>query len=228
MQRLVLCLLTALILPMAQARSGEEDFVSLFDGKTLSGWTGECMNHFTIDSGTLVTKAGCQGKLLTEREYSDFVLRFDFKLTPGANNGLAIRTPKPGDSAYVGLELQILDNTADMYKNLQPYQYHGSAYGIAPAKRGALKPVGEWNSQEVRCEGRHIHVRLNGEVILDVNLDEAAPNHKTIDGKEHPGLTREKGHIGFLCHGSVVSFRNIHLRDLSENSGGSITPAKPN
>ena len=86
------------------------------------------------------------GNLYTEKEYADFIYRFEFQLTPGANNGLGIRAPLTGDAAYVGMELQILDNTAPIYANLHEYQYHGSVYGVIPAKKGFLKPVGEWNS----------------------------------------------------------------------------------
>ena len=203
----------------AQEKENDENgFVSLFDGKTLAGWTGEALEYFSIESGDLVCRKGCHGKLLTEREYGDFVFCFDFKLTPGANNGLAIRSPKEGDSAYVGIELQILDDTAEMYKDLKDYQFHGSAYGVAAAKRGALKPVGEWNSQEVRFQGRRLKVILNDQVILDTDLDEAAPNNKTIDGAEHPGLLRKQGHIGFLCHDDPVHFRNIQIKELSAES----------
>ncbi|MCK5467136.1 MAG: DUF1080 domain-containing protein, partial [Cyclobacteriaceae bacterium] len=108
---------------------------------------------------------------------------------------------------------QILDNTADIYKDLKAYQYHGSAYGIIPAKRGYLKPVGEWNEQEVILKGSHVKVILNGTVILDGDMKEASKNG-AIDGKEHPGLNNEKGHIGFLGHGSVVRFRNIRIKEL--------------
>ena len=156
------------------------------------------------------------GNLFTEREYGDFVLQFEFKLTPGANNGLGIRTPSRGNPAYAGMELQILDNTAEKYKKLKPYQYHGSIYGVVPAKRGHLKPVGQWNCQEVIANGRQITVKLNGTTIVDANLDQALADG-TADGKGaagHPGLKREKGHIGFLGHGSVVEFRNLRLKKL--------------
>ena len=124
-------------------------------------------------------------------------------------------TPTEGDAAYVGMELQILDNDAPIYKNLEPYQYHGSVYGVIPAKRGALKPVGEWNYQEVIAKGNHIKVILNGEVIVDGDIAKASDNGKaTADHKQHPGLLNEKGHIGFLGHGSEVHFRNIRIKEL--------------
>ena len=167
-----------------------------------------------MEDGTIVirpTKSG--GNLYTEKEYADFIFRFEFKLTAGANNGLGIRTPMQGDAAYVGYELQILDNTAEVYAKLQPYQYHGSVYGIIPAKRGYLKPVGEWNSQEVYLKGDDIRITLNGTVILEGNLKEASKDG-TADGKDHPGLQRSSGHIGFLGHGSLLWFRNIRIKEL--------------
>ncbi len=202
----------------AHSDSHTDGFTALFDGQTLTGWIGEGREYFDIENRVLTCRPGCQGKLLTQSEYRDFALRFDFRLTPGANNGLAIRASQEGDAAYQGIELQILDSPASKYKTLQPHQYHGSAYGIAPAKRGALKPVGEWNTQEVVCMGREIKVTLNGQVILEVDLGEVAPDNKTIDGKAHPGLSRERGHIGFLCHGDVVSFRKIRIKELAAAS----------
>ena len=153
------------------------------------------------------------GNLYTEKEYSDFIFRFEFQLTPGANNGLGIRAPLEGDAAYVGMELQILDNEAPIYADLKPYQYHGSVYGVIPAKRGFLKPVGEWNYEEVVVKGKNVKVILNGTVIVDGNIEEASKNG-TMDHNEHPGLLRDKGHIGFLGHGSVLWFRNIRIKEL--------------
>ncbi|MFH5885559.1 DUF1080 domain-containing protein [Halalkalibaculum sp. DA3122] len=190
-----------------------EGFTSLFNGENLSGWTGDT-EAYQVRDGQLIHRDGESGNIFTTQEYSDFILRFQFKLTPGANNGLAIRSPLQGNPAYEGMELQILDNTAEKYTDLQPYQYHGSVYGVAPAQRGHLKPVGEWNTQEVIANGSQITVKLNGVTILDTNLEEAAtPN--TVDGEEHPGLLRTSGHIGFLGHGDEVAFRNIQVRDLN-------------
>lgn len=191
-------------------------FQRLFDGKTLDGWVGN-KQAYTVENGMIVVNpagGGSGGNLYTEKEYSDFVFRFEFQLTPGANNGLGIHAPLEGDAAYVGKELQILDNTADKYANLQPYQYHGSVYGIIPAKRGFLKPVGEWNQQEVTVQGSKIQIVLNGTVIVDGDMIEASKNG-TMDGKDHPGLKRTKGHIGFLGHGDVLRFRNIEIKDLA-------------
>ena len=193
----------------------EEGFTLLFNGRDLSGWVGDT-EGYDVEDGVLFCIPEKGGNLFTEGEYGDFVLRFEFRLTPGANNGLGIRAPMGGDVAYAGMELQILDDTAERYATLQPYQYHGSIYGIVPAERGHLKPVGEWNRQEVTCDGRHVKVVLNGATIVDADLDEAAEGG-TMDHKEHPGLKRENGHIGFLGHGARVEFRDIAIKPLDDN-----------
>ncbi|MDR0713046.1 MAG: DUF1080 domain-containing protein [Bacteroidales bacterium] len=194
-----------------------EGFVPMFNGIDMSGWIGNLKDYFAKD-GQIVcdpTKGG-RGNIYTDREYSDFIMRFDFQLTPAANNGLGIRAKIAGDAAYEGMELQILDNEADVYKNLQVYQYHGSVYGVIPAKRGFLKPVGEWNTQEVIAKGNRITVTLNGAVILDGDIAEASKNFtETIDHRKHPGLSNKSGYIGFLGHGSPLAFRNLRIKDLA-------------
>lgn len=197
------------------AAEPEEGFVSIFNGKNLDGWVGNTKGY-KVEDGCIVCdpKAG-GGNLYTENEYANFVMRFEFKLPPGANNGLGIRAPLEGNAAYNGYELQILDNTAKKYETLKPYQYHGSLYGLAAAKRGHLKPVGEWNEQEVTVDGDLVKVVLNGTEILNVNLEEIR-NNPTLDGSEHPGLKRSTGHIGFLGHGDKVEFRNLRVKSLPE------------
>ncbi|MDD3189410.1 MAG: DUF1080 domain-containing protein, partial [Fermentimonas sp.] len=192
-----------------------EGFKILFDGTNLDKWTGNKADY-TIESGNIALyppTTGSGGNLYTKDQFDNFVLRFEFMLTPGANNGLGIRTPLEGDAAYVGMELQILDNDAPIYENLEVYQYHGSVYGVIPAKRGALKPLGEWNYQEVIVDGENIKITLNGTTILEGNIRDASKNG-TMDGRDHPGLLNKTGHIGFLGHGSHVKFRNIRIREL--------------
>lgn len=192
-----------------------QGFVSLFNGRNLDNWVGN-KQSYVVEEGMIVIKPenGSGGNLYTEKEYSDFIFRFEFQLTPAANNGLGIRAPLEGDAAYVGMELQILDNTADVYATLQPYQYHGSVYGVIPAKRDYLKPLGEWNYEEVYIKGTQIRITLNGTVIVDGDI--AGPrDNGTMDHNEHPGLKNSTGHIGFLGHGSVVKFKDIRIKDLN-------------
>lgn len=193
-----------------------EGFVPMFNGIDLAGWTGNKVDYFAQEGMLVCQPSGHgSGNLYTEKEYGDFIMRFEFQLTPGANNGLGIRTPTTGDAAYVGMELQILDNEAEIYKNLKPYQYHGSVYGVIAAKRGFLKPVGEWNVQEVQAIGSRIKITLNGEVIVDGDIAEASKNGTaTADGLKHPGLLNPAGHIGFLGHGSPLKFRNLRIKEV--------------
>lgn len=191
-----------------------EGFMLLFNGENLDGWVGNKTDYVAEDGMIVIyPDKGGSGNLFTEKEYANFIFRFDFQLTPGANNGLGIRAPLEGDAAYAGMELQILDNTHIKYAELKDYQYHGSVYGVIPAKRGFLKPVGEWNQQEVLVNGDSVKVTLNGETILDGNI-KLARKGGTMDGKKHPGLKNKKGHIGFLGHGDLVRFRSIRIKEL--------------
>jgi hypothetical protein len=197
----------------------KEGFKILFDGTNMYNWQGNTRDYITENGNLAVRpkpgKSTLGNNLYTKEQYSDFIFRFEFQLSPGANNGLGIRAPLSGDAAYEGMELQILDNDAPIYKALKVYQYHGSIYGTIPAKRGSLKPLGEWNYQEVIVQGPKIKVILNGDVILDADISEARKNG-AVDGQKHPGLMRESGHIGFLGHGSELQFRNIRIQDLSK------------
>lgn len=191
-----------------------EGFVNLFDGTHINQWMGNTAGYVIHDGALVVVPDnGSGGNLYTKEEFSDFIYRFDFQLTPGANNGIGIHAPPVGDAAYVGMEIQVLDNEAPIYSALQPYQYHGSVYGIAPAKRGFLKPTGQWNQEEILVKGNYIKVTLNGTVINEVDIKEITKNG-TLDHKEHPGLTRTSGHIGFLGHGDVVRFKNMRIKRL--------------
>jgi len=196
----------------------EKGFVRLLAGDSLEGWLG-ALDGYELKGGVLASKAESGGFLYTEREYSDFVLRFEFKLSPGGNNGIAIRAPIGSRISRSGIEIQVLDNTAEKYKKLKPWQFHGSVYGLVPAKRGYLKPVGEWNSQEILCQGRHIRVTLNGTVIVDADLAELDHlGEKGIDGYDHPGRYRTSGHVGFMGHRSRVEFRNFRIKELPASS----------
>jgi len=194
-----------------------DGFKLLFNGMDTTGWQGNTKGY-VVEDGMIVVKPELGGgNLYTAKEYGNFIMRFEFKLTPGANNGLGIRTPLTGDAAYVGMELQILDNTSPKYKSLRDYQYHGSIYGVVPAKVGYLKPgrpwpEGEWNYEEVIARGKKITVRLNGSTIVDADISEENVDKEVF--AKHPGLKNEKGYIAFCGHGDKLAFRNLRIKEL--------------
>lgn len=188
-------------------------FTTLFNGKDLSGWQGAVDNYEVVD-GTIRCKSGHGGQLLTEKEYANFIARLEFKLPPGGNNGLAIRSPGEGDVAYAGMtELQILDNDHPKYAKLDPRQYHGSAYGMAAAHRGYLRPTGEWNFQQVTVDGSTITVELNGNIVLQTDLSEIT---EFMAERPHPGKDRTSGYFGFAGHNDPVEFRNVSIKVLPD------------
>lgn len=215
-----------------------EGFKLLFNGVDMTGWHGDLDGYRPV-GGTIdvATVFGAEHNLYTEKEYKDFVFRFEFCfLRPGINNGVGIRTPTGVDAAYDGMcEVQILDHDAPIYANLREYQVHGSVYGVIPAKRIVHKPLGEWSTEEIRVEGTHIKVTVNGEVIVDGDISEACQGHNvapdggsvnpyTVDHRNHPGMFNEKGYIGFLGHGTGLRLRNIRVLDLTEQQAAQ--PAK--
>ena len=189
----------------------ETGYVSIFNGENFDGWKGPIANY-EVKDGAIRCLKGKGGTIFTDRTFKDFSVKLEFKLPTGGNNGLAIRYPGKGNAAYHGMcELQVLDNTHPRYAKLDPRQFHGSAYGISPAKTGHLKKVGEWNDQEVIVRGTMITVFLNDEIILDADLSKVT---KFMANKSHPGLTLKEGHFGFAGHNDPVSFRNIRIKDL--------------
>jgi len=205
----------------ALLREGEEDegFAPIFNGTDLDGWAGPVDNYEVVD-GAIRCKEGAGGTIYFDEELGEYVVRVEFKLPPGGNNGLAIHYPGQGGAAYDGLcELQVIDNTAEKYANLDERQYHGSAYAMVPAHRGYLRPVGEWNFQEVTVKGTHVTVELNGSVILDADLSQVK---KFMGDKPHPGLNRTSGYFGFAGHRDPVEFRNVSIKRLKAPA-----PAKP-
>jgi hypothetical protein len=172
-----------------------QGFVSIFDSKSLDGWRGSTTGY-VAENGLLVCKKQGGGSLFTVKELGDFAFRFEFKLEPGGNNGVSVR----------GHEIQILDDYAPKHQNIKPCQYHGSIYCAVPAKRGHTKPAGEWNTEEIMCQGSRWKVTVNDAVIVDVDL-------ATVSGAEALAQ-RTKGPLGFLGHGSLVEFRNLRVKSL--------------
>ena len=226
--RLRLAALVIVVAPI-EALAQDEGFTPLFNGKDLTGWVygfrgngaeNKSGKGYQVENGVLFTTKEDGGNLFTEKEYADFVLRFDVKLTENANNGIGIRAPLRGDAAYVAMEIQVLDDNGSKYTKLQPAQYHGSVYLMFPAKRGFQKPVGEWNSEEITAKGRQITVKLNGTTIVDANLDDVKDEgvlakHRDMSKPEGSrGIANTRGHIGLLGHGARVEFRNIRIKEL--------------
>ena len=201
----------------------------LFNGKDLSGWTGDTEGYIAED-GVLVCKKGGKN-LRTVKEFGDFAFTFEFKLEESGNNGIGIRVPEGGHPARDGMEIQVLDHNGNKYGGeaelangkkrklswLKPWQYHGSIYGVVPAKTGYLKPVGEWNKETIIAIEDHIMVILNDAVIVDAFLDGVRP----VDGGKHTGLSNKAGHIMLAGHSDRVEFRNLKIADYS------VAPTKP-
>jgi len=187
-----------------------DGYESLFDGSSLSAFEGSLDSYEVVD-GALRCKQGKGGTLFTKQSYGDFHARLQFRLPPGGNNGLAIRYPGKGDAAYDAIEAQVLDDSAEKYAKLQPWQFHGSLYGLVAAHRGHLRPVGEWNYEEVEVRGSRIRVTLNGTTIVDADV---AKIEKTLSGKEHAGRLRTEGRFGFCGHNDPVEFRAVSIRRL--------------
>jgi hypothetical protein len=203
----------------ASSQHSHEPAAPIFNGKDLSGWTygtlkgkpNKTGQGYQVRDGVIYCTAADGGNLYTEKEYANFVLTFEFKLTPEANNGIGIRAPLEGNAAYLGMEIQVLDDTGAKYTKLRPEQYCGSIYDVVAAQRGHLRPVGEWNEEEITADGRHVKVVLNGATIVDANLDDVKDPAKLA---KHPGLQSKSGHIGFLGHGTEVEFRNLRIKEL--------------
>lgn len=193
-------------------KSGD-GFVAIFNGKDLTGWKGATDSYEVVD-GVIRGKSGKGGTMFTEKEYADFVVRLEFKLPPAGNNGLAIRYPGEGNAHLDGFtEIQILDSEHEKYKTIDPRQAHGSVYGIIPAARGYLRPVGEWNYQEVTVKGPHVVVELNGSKILDGDVSTVK---EVMGNKDYPGRTRTSGFFGFAGHSDPVEFRNVEIKELAK------------
>ncbi|MDP3849134.1 MAG: DUF1080 domain-containing protein [Luteolibacter sp.] len=190
-----------------------EGFSSIFNGRDLTGWTGQldCVN---VTGSAIVWQPGKGGVIHTQKEYADFVVRLEFKLPPGGNNGLAIRYPGSGNPANEAMcECQVLDDHYEQAtgSKIDPRQAHGSAYGMVAALRGYQRPAGEWNYQEVAVSGSTIKVELNGTRILDADLSQVT---EFMEGYGHPGRNRKSGYFGFAGHNDPVAFRNISIKPL--------------
>jgi hypothetical protein len=188
-----------------------EGFVPLFNGKNLDGWQvneGGNIKVWGAEKGVLFVNGGGGGWLMTDKEYADFELRLQFKMPKMGNSGVGLRSPLKGDPAYVGMEIQLLDDAN--WKGLRPAQHTGSIYDVVPAAKIVTRAHGEWNQMRIVAKGRHVLVELNGAKLVDANLDDYAEKH----GKRHPGLLRARGHIGLQSYNYRVEFKDIVLKAL--------------
>ncbi|MEX0944743.1 MAG: family 16 glycoside hydrolase, partial [Balneolaceae bacterium] len=167
-------------------------FGSLFNGENLDGW--QVIGHqdaWGVEDGVLYTDGAGSGWISTVSQYDDFIIELEYRVPEGGNSGLFLRAPHEGNPANEGLEIQILDDYAERYADLQPWQYTGSIYFEQAASKRVTKPAGEWQSMKVRAEGPKIQVTLNGELIINANLI-----HYMENAPNHPGLLKRTGYIG--------------------------------
>ncbi len=181
-------------------QQAEEGFVPLFNGKDLTGWHVMGSPSWKVEDGILVCTGEGGGWLRSDKQYENFVLRLEFRISKGGNSGIFIRSALEGNPAFTGMEIQILD---DHGRDPAPYTT-GAIYDAVAPKKNMSKPAGEWNFVEIICSGPWIVVAMNGEEIVRVNMD------------EHPKLKERlrKGYIGLQNHGSRVEFRNIRIKEL--------------
>lgn len=193
---------------------GTAGFQPIWNGKDFDGWAGP-LENYEIADGAIMCKPGKGGTIYKNEEYADFVARVEFSVPPGGNNGLAIRYPGKGDTAYEGMmECQVLDDNYEKTKGaIDPRQAHGSAYGMVPAARGYQFPIGEWNFEEVTVKGSTIKVELNGSIILDTDVMKVDPT-TFMANHAHPGRDRKSGFFGFAGHSDPVKFRNVSIKKL--------------
>jgi len=200
-----------------EAAKGEEGWQQLFNGKDLTGWTGNQKTPWLVEDGVLTWQKGC-GYLWTKEQFGNFVLDLDFKVSKGANSGIFIRTAKTGDPVQTGIEVQILDSVG---REKPSRNDCCSVYDCLAPSKNAEKPVGEWNHVTITCKDNKIEIVLNGEKIIDMDLDLWTEPHKNPDGSKNKYNTAYKdmprrGFIGLQDHGAAVWYRNIRIKPLEE------------
>lgn len=212
--RIVLSLALLASIFLTQQAHSEDDkipdgFKPLFNGKDLTGWKVHAgkLDVWGADNGVLFCDKGGGGWLMTDKEYGNFEVMFEYKLPKNGNSGLGLRAPLKGDPAYEGMEIQLIDD--ETWKGLAEWQHTGSIYNVVPAKKQNNKPIGEWNQMKATVKDKKVKIELNGEVLVDANLDEYKEKHAA----KHPGILREKGHIGFQSYNFRVEFRKIWVKE---------------
>ena len=200
----------------------EQGWVLLFDGATLDGWqtSDQKDSQKGPEDGAINPHGTGHYMLIHKRQWRDCVLKLDFKLSPGCNSGIFLRTfpltPLPNwDVGYNGLEVALDDTKTAGYTD------SGALYDLARPVKNAMKPVGEWNSIEITNKDNWIHVVLNGEPVNSVDLSKFTKPNTRPDGTphkfdktlhDHP----RQGYIGLQDHGGNCWFKNIKLLPLEK------------
>lgn len=184
----------------------QDDLAPLFNGKDLSGWeaVGGSADCWAWENGKVVCKGGKGGWLCTKEQYGDFELEVEYNCPKDGNSGVFIRAPREGHTSKVGMEIQILDDDAEIHKNIKPFQHTASVYGVVAPSKPAQKKVGEWNTMRIRCKGDQVTITLNGEKVVDADMNA----YDDLKGRPR------KGYIGLQNHGSGLEFRNVRLKKL--------------
>ena len=205
----------------------KEGFISLFNGKDLTGWITGPDNAWVVQDGVLAVKRPTDGKehnsdyLWTDRQYGDFILDLEFKIPERANSGIFLRTSNLKDPVQTGIEVQVANSYGR--KQLSRGGTAGAIYDcLAPTKNTIRKP-GEWNRCIVTCDDNKIKVVLNGEQIIDMDLDKWTTVHKNPDGTANKFTMplknfARKGYIGLQDHGRQIWYRNIRIKPLKKEA----------
>jgi len=203
--------LFALAICVVSTSGAEQEFTPLFNGKNLDGWQGMGgpTTNWIVKNGML----SCTGQkgsqwIATKKEYANFDLSLEYKIPKNGNSGVFIRAPKEGVPWVQGLEIQVLDDHGDKWKNLKPAQFTGSIYAVQAPEKRATKKSGEWQTMRIRCMGTNCDIWINGEHVVKGDLSKLAKTHT------QPGLKRKSGFIGLQNHASPVHYRNIQLKVL--------------
>ena len=192
---------------------GAADYLRPYNGKDLTGWHVEQgkLEAWQANGDLISCVKPGGGYLALDDEYGDFELKLEYRLPKAGNSGLGLRFPRGGWPSTDGMELQLLDDDAPQYAKLSAVHRNGSLYTFVGPKVRAGKPFGEWNSITVRCKGPLLTAKLNGQNILDVNLDE----HQEVGKGKVPLAQRpRRGLVGLQSHGDPVDFRKIRIREL--------------
>ncbi|HOI47970.1 MAG TPA: DUF1080 domain-containing protein [Prolixibacteraceae bacterium] len=212
-----------------------DGWVLMFDGTTSNGWRGVNKDHFPtgweVVDGTLHCKASGKGEagatdggdILYDKEFSNFILKLEWKISEGGNSGIFyLGKEVEGWPIYkTAPEMQILDNERhpDALLGKDGNRKAGSLYDLIPANPQNAKPAGEWNTVEIMVyQGTVVH-KQNGETVLEYHLWTDDWN-KLVAGSKFPGLNPDwanvpqAGVIALQDHGNDVWFRNIKIKEL--------------